>query len=132
MRKKNFKNIGKVAINEIKLCDTSIGLYIPIEKMSEPILKEYESCEEMFEKSLKEEHPEIDLLQYTIYTDSTLHIHIEDCEVRYSVAFIIWIQDEAGKPIHYDICDPFDVEIDAEDNKYLKKLVMNKLIESFF
>ena len=45
MRNKNFKNIGNVAISEIALCDTTIGLYIPIEKMSENIRREYEKCE---------------------------------------------------------------------------------------
>ena len=42
MRNKNFENIGKVAVNEISLCDSEIGLYIPIEKMSENIRREYE------------------------------------------------------------------------------------------
>lgn len=40
MRRKNFENIGKVAVNEISLCDSEIGLYIPIEKMSENIRRE--------------------------------------------------------------------------------------------
>ena len=78
MRRKNFENIGKVAVNEITLCDTEIGLYIPIEKMYENIRREDEN------------------------------------------------------EIHVEFYDPFEIEINAEDNKYLKKLVMNKLMEAFF
>ena len=48
MKRKNFENIGKVAVNEITLCDTEIGLYIPIEKMSENIRREYEKNEKQF------------------------------------------------------------------------------------
>ena len=48
MRRKNFENIGNVAISEIALCDTTIGLYIPIEKMSENIRREYEKSEKHF------------------------------------------------------------------------------------
>ena len=59
-------------------------------------------------------------------------MNIENNKVRYSVAIIIWIQDEEGNEIHVDFFDPFEVEINAEDNKYLKKLVMNKLMDSFF
>ena len=40
MRRKNFENIGKVAVNDITLCDTEIGLFIPIEKMSQNIKEE--------------------------------------------------------------------------------------------
>ena len=57
---------------------------------------------------------------------------IEDGKVNYSVAIILWIQDKEEKPIYTDFYDPFEVEINAEDNKYLKKLVMNKLMDSFF
>lgn len=132
MRNKNFKNIGNVAINEIALCDTTIGLYMPIEKMSKNIRTEYEKCEEMFSRTLAKEHPEVDLTQYTLYRDVALHMNIENNKVRYSIAIILWIQDEEGTEIHVDFFDPFDVEINEEDNKYLKKLVMNKLMDSFF
>lgn len=132
MRNKNFKNIGNVAISEIALCDTTIGLYIPIEKMSKNIRAEYERCEEMFSKSLEREHPEVDLTQYTLYRDVALHMNLDNGKVRYSVAIILWIQDEEGNEIHTEFCDPFEVEINAEDNSYLKKLVLTKLIDSFF
>lgn len=132
MRNKNFKNIGNVAISEIALCDTTIGLYMPIEKMSKNIRTEYEKCEEMFSKTLAKKHPEVDLADYTLYRDVALHMNIENNKVRYSVAIILWIQDEEGNEIHVDFFDPFEVEINAEDNKYLKKLVMNKLMDSFF
>lgn len=132
MRNKNFKNIGNVAISEIALCDTTIGLYMPIEKMSKNIRTEYEKCEKMFSKTLAKEHPEVDLADYTLYRDVALHMNIENNKVRYSVAIILWIQDEEENEIHVDFFDPFEVEINAEDNKYLKKLVMNKLIDSFF
>ena len=42
-RNKNFKNIGNVAVNEINLCDSEIGLHMPIKKMSSNIQKEYEN-----------------------------------------------------------------------------------------
>lgn len=132
MRRKNFENIGKVAVNEITLCDTEIGLYIPIEKMSENIRREYEKNEKQFTETVKKEHPEIDLSQYTLYRDVALHMNINDNKVGYSIAIILWIQDEDENEIHVEFYDPFEIEINAEDNKYLKKLVMNKLMESFF
>lgn len=132
MRRKNFENIGKVAVNEITLCDTEIGLYIPIEKMSENIRREYEKNEKQFTETVKKEHPEIDLSQYILYRDVALHMNINDNKVSYSVAIILWIQDEDENEIHVEFYDPFEIEINAEDNKYLKKLVMNKLMEAFF
>ena len=132
MRRKNFENIGKVAVNDITLCDTEIGLYIPIEKMSENIRREYEKNEKQFTETVKEEHPEIDLSQYILYRDVALHMNINDNKVSYSVAIILWIQDEDENEIHVEFYDPFEIEINAEDNKYLKKLVMNKLMEAFF
>ena len=132
MRRKNFENIGKVAVNDITLCDTEIGLYIPIEKMSENIRREYEKNEKQFTETVKKEHPEVDLSQYTLYRDVALHMNINDNKVSYSVAIILWIQDEDENEIHVEFYDPFEIEINAEDNKYLKKLVMNKLMEAFF
>lgn len=132
MRRKNFENIGKVAVNDITLCDTEIGLYIPIEKMSENIRREYEKNEKQFTETVKKEHPEIDLSQYILYRDVALHMNINDNKVSYSVAIILWIQDEDENEIHVEFYDPFEIEINAEDNKYLKKLVMNKLMEAFF
>lgn len=132
MKRKNFENIGKVAVNEITLCDTEIGLYIPIEKMSENIRREYEKNEKQFTETVKKEHPEVDLSQYTLYRDVALHMNINDNKVSYSVAIILWIQDEDENEIHVEFYDPFEIEINAEDNKYLKKLVMNKLMEAFF
>ena len=132
MRNKNFKNIGSVSINDITLCDTNIGLYIPIEKMSGNIRREYEKIEKNFTEIVNTEHPEIDLSQYTIYRDVALHMNIHNSEVTYSVAIILWVEDENGKEIHVEFYDPFEIEINAEDNKYLKKLVMNKLMEAFF
>ena len=132
MRNKNFKNIGNVAISEIALCDTTIGLYIPIEKMSENIRREYEKSEKHFTETVNKEHPEVDLSQHTLYRDVALHMNINDNKVSYSVAIILWIQDEDENEIHVEFYDPFEIEINAEDNKYLKKLVMNKLMEAFF
>lgn len=132
MRRKNFENIGKVAVNEISLCDSEIGLYIPIEKMSENIRREYEKSEKQFTETVKKEHPEVDLSQYTLYRDVALHMNIHNGKVAYSVAIILWIQDDAENEIHVEFYDPFGIEINAEDNKYLKKLVMNKLMEAFF
>ena len=132
MRRKNFENIGKVAVNEITLCDTEIGLYIPIEKMSENIRREYEKSEKQFTETVKKEHPEVDLSQYTLYRDVALHMNINDNKVSYSVSIILWIQDENENEIHVEFYDPFEIEINAEDNKYLKKLVMTKLMEAFF
>lgn len=132
MRRKNFENIGKVAVNDITLCDTNIGLYIPIEKMSENIRREYEKSEKQFTETVKKEHPEVDLSQYTLYRDVALHMNINDNKVSYSVAIILWIQDEDENEIHVEFYDSFEIEINAEDNKYLKKLVMNKLMEAFF
>lgn len=132
MRRKNFENIGNVAISDITLCDTTIGLYIPIEKMSENIRREYEKSEKQFTETVKKEHPEVDLSQYTLYRDVALHMHVDNNKVSYSVAIILWIENEQGKTIHAEFYDPFDVEINSEDNKYLKKLIMEKLMDAFF
>ena len=132
MRNKNFKNIGNVAISEIALCDTTIGLYIPIEKMSENIRREYEKSEKHFTETVNKEHPEIDLSQHTLYRDVALHMNINDNKVSYSVAIILWIENEQGEEIHVEFYDPFEVEINDEDNSYLKKLVLKKLVDSFF
>ena len=132
MRNKNFKNIGNVAISEIALCDTTIGLYIPIEKMSENIRREYEKSKKNFTETVNKEHPNVDLSHHTLFRDVALHMDINDGKVCYSVAIILWIENEQGDEIHVEFYDPFEVEINAEDNKYLKKLVMNKLMEAFF
>lgn len=132
MRNKNFKNIGNVAISEIALCDTTIGLYIPIEKMSESIRREYEKSEKHFTETVNKEHPEIDLSQYTLYRDVALHMDLDNGKVKYSVAIILWIENEQGEEIHVEFYDPFEVEINDEDNSYLKKLVLKKLVDSFF
>ena len=132
MRNKNFKNIGNVAINEIALCDTTIGLYIPIEKMSENIRREYEKCEKYFTETVNKKHPEIDLSQYTLYRDIALHMDLDNDKVNYSVAIILWIENEQGEEIHVEFYDPFEVEINDEDNSYLKKLALKKLVDSFF
>ena len=132
MRKKNFENIGKVAVNEISLCDSEIGLYIPIEKMSTNIKQEYDKCEKWFKEAVNKEYPEINLLDYTLYRDVALHMNIHNGKAVYTVAIILWIQDEDENEIHVEFYDPFEIEINAEDNSYLKKLVLNKLIDSFF
>ena len=132
MRKKNFENIGKVAVNEISLCDSEIGLYIPIEKMSTNIKQKYDKCEKWFKEAVNKEYPEINLLDYTLYRDVALHMNIHNGKVVYTVAIILWIQDEDENEIHVEFYDPFEIEINAEDNSYLKKLVLNKLIDSFF
>lgn len=132
MKRKNFENIGSVAIKDITLCDTNIGLYIPIEKMSKNIRREYEHDERHFTDKIKREYPEIDLLQHTLFRDVALHINLDHSKIYYTISIILWIEDEQGKDIHMEFYDPFEVEINDEDNKYLKKLVMNKLIESFF
>ena len=130
-RKRVFVNIGKVAINKIALCDTTIGLYMPIEKMSSVIRREYEKCEAMFTEIVKREHPVVNLTEYTLYRDIALHMNIDNGKVRYSVAIILWIQDEAENEIHTEFFDPFEIEVDDEDKAYLKKLVIDKLMESF-
>ena len=132
MRRKNFENIGKVAVNDITLCDSEIGLYIPIEKMSVNIRREYEKNEKQFTETVKKEHPEVDLSQYTLYRDVALHMDLDNGKVKYSVAIILWIENEQGKEIHVEFYDPFEVEINDEDNSYLKKLVLKKLVDSFF
>ena len=117
---------------EISLCNTTIGLYMPIEKMSKSIRTEYEKCEEMFDEAVKSEHPWVNLTDYTLYRDIALHMNIHNGKVAYTVAIILWIQDEDENEIHVEFYDPFEIEINAEDNSYLKKLVLNKLIDSFF
>lgn len=132
MKRKNFENIGKVAIKDIKLCDTEIGLYMPIEKMSANIKAKYEEFEEYYKRTLAQEHPEIVLTDYVLYRDVALHMHIENSEVKYSVAIILWIEDENGEEIHAEFFDPIEIEINAEDNKYMKMLVIDKLMNAFF
>lgn len=132
MRNKNFKNIGNVAVSEINLCDSEIGLHMPIKKMSSNIQEEYEKCETWFSETVSKKFPEINFKDYTLYRDIALHMNIHNEEVVYTVAIILWIEDDQGKEIHVEFYDPFEIEINDEDNRYLKKLVMRKLIDSFF
>lgn len=132
MRKKTFGNIGAVAVNDITLCDTEIGLYMPIEKMSANIKEKYDWCENAFAESFKKNHPKLNLKDFVLFRDIALHMNIYNSEVSYSVAIILWVEDDAGEEIESEFYDPFEIEINAEDNKYLKKLVMNKLMDSFF
>lgn len=132
MKRKNFENIGKVAVKDIVLCDTRIGLYVPLEKMSANVKAVYERFEEYFEEGLKRTCPNVDLNDYTLYRDISLHMDIDSMEVEYSISIIMWIQDENQKAIYEEFFDPFKIEINDEDNKYLKKLVMQKLVECFF
>jgi hypothetical protein len=132
MKNKNFKNIGNVAIKDIILCETSIGLYMPIEEMSGNIRREYEDSENHFTSKVKNKYPEINLTQYTLFRDVALHMNINEGKVEYSVSIILWIENENREEIHSECYDPFVVEINDEDNKYLKKLVVNKLMDSFF
>ena len=132
MKRKNFENIGKVAVNDITLCDTEIGLYVTIEKMSQNIKEKYEWSEKSFAESFKKDYPELNLTDFTLLHDISLHMDISNSEITYSVAIILWVEDEKGKEIDVEFYDPFEIEINAEDNKYLKKLVMNKLMEAFF
>ena len=94
------------------------------------------SLEKVFEQQLipmfNKKHPEIDLSQYTLYRDIALHMDLDNDKVNYSVAIILWIENEQGEEIHVEFYDPFEVEINAEDNSYLKKLVLKKLVDSFF
>ena len=57
---------------------------------------------------------------------------LDNGKVKYSVAIILWIENEQGEEIHVEFYDPFEVEINDEDNSYLKKLVLKKLVDSFF
>ena len=132
MKRKNFENIGNVSLNEITLCETTIGLYMPITKMSSVIRAEFEKCENAFTEIMTTKYPDVDLSKQTLIRDIALHMDINDNKVSYKVAIILWIEDDQGEEIHSEFFDPFEVEINAEDNKYLKKLVMNKLMDSFF
>ena len=100
--------------------------------MSQNIKEKYEWSKKSFEDSFKKSHPELDLSDFTLIHDISLHMNINNSEITYLVAIILWVEDENGNEIDVEFYDPFEVEINAEDNKYLKKLVMNKLMEAFF
>lgn len=40
MKRRELKNIGTVRANEIQLCDSFLGLYIPIETESDKVKEE--------------------------------------------------------------------------------------------
>lgn len=132
MKKTTIKNIGRVAVKDIVLCDTEIGLYMPIEKMSANIQAKYEECSKYFDEEFSKRFPSVNPDECKEWHDISLHMDVNNSEVRYYVSIIIWAEDNSGNELYTGFYDPFEVEINSEDNKYLKKLVMNKLIESFF
>ena len=100
--------------------------------MSENIRIEYEDSENYFISKVKEQYPEIDLTKYLFLRDISLHININNGEVNYTVSIILWLEDEQGEEFFTEFFDPFEVEINDEDNKYLRRLVINKLMDTFF
>ena len=128
MKRNILRNLGTINVEEIAIMGGQIEVFVPVDVISNELDAVIVKCENKY----REEHPEVDLSQYTLYRDIALHMNINDNKVSYSVAIILWIQDEDENEIHVEFYDPFEIEINAEDNKYLKKLVMNKLMEAFF
>lgn len=132
MRKRTIENIGAVEVSDITLCDTEIGLYIPIEKLSGNTKEKYEECKENFTNRIRKNFPDLDWNNLKFVDDIALHIYMFNSKVSYSIQIILLAEDENGEEIDEEFSDRLEVEINAEDNKYLKKLVMNKLMDSFF
>lgn len=138
---RTIKNIGEVKLEEIVFSETNIGLYMPMIEMSENIEKELEVSNKSFAKEFKKEFPHLKLEDYTTYRDVSLFIDFDSSQntlkgdkkkVTYSVGIIFWVNDEMGKEIKSEFYDPFEIDINDEDSRHLKNIVMQKLSEYFF
>lgn len=138
---KEIKNIGTVSIKDLTICEGSIGLYIPINVMSDPIKERIAELDEDFKKRFAKKHPEVDTSSFTLSHDIALHMYLdtekfedrEETTVMYQVNTIIWYTEtENTEYEETDVDTAFEIDINADDSRYLKKLVMNKLLEVFF
>lgn len=139
--KKAIENIGTVAIGDLKICEGSIGLYMPIKHASEPIQKQLDKLEGWYKEMFAKKHPEIDTSKFTLNFDTALHMDLntegfidrQETNVSYSINVIIWYEESANTEYEeVEFYDPFEIDINAEDSRYLKKLVINKLLDIFF
>lgn len=130
--KRNIEGLGVVDFKGCNLCYSDIGLYIPIEEANATVKAEYEKSERWFTESFATTHPELSLADYTLNHDISLHININNDECEFSVAIIMWVDDENGEEIHAEFYDPFSVDISEEDAGYIKGKIIQKLSDIFF
>lgn len=130
--KKNIEGLGVVDFKGCSLCYSDIGLFIPIEETNATVKAEYEKCEKWFKESFTTKYPELALEDFILNYDISLHINIDSGECEFTVAIIIWVEDENGKEITSEFYDPFPVEIAEEDAGYIKGKVIQKLADIFF
>jgi len=138
---RKITNIGEVKLEEIVFSETSIGLYMPMIERSENIEKELNATEERFVEEFKKEFPRLKLEDCTVFRDVSLFMDLDSSQnikdgdkkrVRYSVGIILWVNDETGREIKTEFYDPFEIDINDENSRHLKKIVMQKLSEFFF
>lgn len=143
MRKntRTIENIGTVSIKDMELVDSNISLYIPVSKMSDEIKVQFEKRREMFLTAYAKAHPDVDTSTFTLNYDISLGMELNSSsyldgqkkEVTYNISIIMWFKEvENTKDEYVEFCDPFEIDINTEDSRYIKKLVMNKLLDIFF
>lgn len=138
---KVIKNIGEVKLDEISFCYTNIGLYIPLTEISDNIQKELESCHKSFTEGFKKEFPQLKIEDYIVSWDVSLFLDLDSDykltdvgkkKIVYTIGITLWVKDETGKELKAEFYDPFEIDINNEDSKHLKKMVIQKLSEYFF
>ena len=136
-KRESILNVGIVKADEIELCDTTIGLYIPMETASETVKAEHKKFEGWVVRDAKEKFPDYDFIgKTTLFTETCLHVHTgyenDNIKMYFSVGFTMWYEEnETGKEIYGDISDPFEIELSEEDTTKVKKMVLEKLMERF-
>lgn len=136
MMRKEIKNIGTVLVDEITLCDSCFGVYIPIKTESEKIKKEREKFELWMFRDVKKHCPDVNINECTLFTETDLHIHTGcrnengQYEMYFSFGFVMWFEDKDGEEIYTDISDLIDIELSEDDKKYVKRLVAHKIVDA--
>lgn len=139
MRKQNIKeikNIGTIVASEIKLSDTQIGLYIPIEIEVEAVKAEREKIESWAWRDAKKDNLSVDFENCKLYTETDLYINgwatPDGYGLSYSIGFTSWIEDENGNEVYCEISDPFEITLSDDDKEYIKEMVAMKIAETLF
>lgn len=128
---KNIEGIGTINFRDVSLCYSDIGLYIPITEINATVKEQYEKCKNWFKEDFEREK-NLQLTDFTLFHDISLHINLDNGECSFNVLIILWVEDENGEEIKAEFYDPFPVEIKEEDAGYIKGKVIQKLSEVFF
>ncbi|MDD3361536.1 MAG: hypothetical protein PHW34_07685 [Hespellia sp.] len=138
---KTIVNVGTVAVKELELCGSSIGLYIPITEMSDEIKQHHDEFVKIYFEKFSERYPNVDTSSLKLDCDIALHMFLDsesrinsvEKSVRYAISEIIGLEELKETTQNFvESFDLYDIDINAEDSTYLKKLVIKKLVDVFF